>query len=302
MKTVLVTGASGQIGSYVLELLSRKYEVIGVDLKPYPFNEEFKDLVKIGDLRSYEFVKNIVKDVDAIIHLAAQVSVEKSWINPVYDAENNIISTVNLLKAGAEYGIKKFIYISSAAVYGNPKYVPIDEEHPTNPISPYGVSKLAGEYYCKVFSDKIPTVIVRPFNVFSARMDPKNPYSGVIAKFIERARRGLPPIIYGDGKQTRDFIHAKDVARAIEIVLKKGENGEVYNIGSGKETSILELAEMIIDIAALDVKPVFDKPREGDIRRSCADISKLKKLGFKPKTGLRSDLEEIFENFEVTLV
>ena len=151
---VLVTGASGQIGSYVLELLAEKYEVIGVDLKPYPFNEEYGELVVTGGLRSFRFVRSIVKDVDAVIHLAAQVSVEKSWMDPAFDAENNIIGTINLLKASADNEIDGFIYVSSAAVYGNPLHVPIDEEHPTNPLSPYGVSKLAGEIYCGVHSEK----------------------------------------------------------------------------------------------------------------------------------------------------
>ena len=289
MMKILITGASGQIGSYVLETFEDRWDVVGVDLKPH------MDKVVQGDLRDYKFVERVVKDVDVVIHLAAQVSVERSWNDPIYDAENNIIATVNLLKASIDYGIDRFIYISSAAVYGNPCYIPIDEEHPKNPISPYGVSKLTGEYYCKVFSDKIHTIIVRPFNVFSPKIDPNNPYSGVIAKFIMRVKQNKPPIIYGDGRQTRDFVHVKDVVDFIELVLKKGESGEAYNVGTGIETSILDLARMIIDIAGLDCDPIFEKPREGDIRRSCADISKAKKLGFKPKTNLRKDLEEIFE-------
>ena len=294
---ILITGASGQIGSYVLERFVDRCDVIGIDLKPCPI-KDLKDLVQ-GDLRNYEFVREIVRDIDAVIHLAAQVSVENSWNDPVYDAENNIIATINLLKVCSEHGVDRFVYISSAAVYGNPRYVPIDEEHPKNPISPYGVSKLAGEYYCRVFSDKIHTVIIRPFNVFSARMNPNNPYSGVIAKFIYRAKQGLPPIIYGDGKQTRDFVHVKDVVDFMEIALKRGENGEAYNVGTGREISILELARIIMDIAGINDKPIFDRPRKGDIKRSCANISKAKKLGFVPKTNLRKDLEVIFKYLEV---
>ncbi len=288
---ILITGASGQIGSYVLELLAKKHEVIGMDLKPYQFNEKYRKLVITGDLRSSKFVRNLVKGVDAVIHLAAQVSVERSWMDPVFDAESNIISAVNLLDACVENGVKKFIYVSSAAVYGNPIYVPVDEKHPTNPLSPYGVSKLAGEYYTKIYSEKMHVNIVRPFNVYSERMDPKNPYSGVIAKFIERARRGLPPIIYGDGKQTRDFIHAEDVARAIEIVLEKGESGEVYNIGTGKETSRLELARMVVEIFEIESKVIFENEREGDVKRSCANTSKIKRIGFSPRWNLREFIE-----------
>lgn len=293
---VLVTGASGQIGSYVLERFMDKYDAVGVDLKPCPI-KDLKDLIIQGDLRNYEFVRKVVKSIDAVIHLAAQVSVENSWNDPVYDAENNIIATINLLKACSEYGVDRFVYISSAAVYGNPQYVPIDENHPKNPISPYGVSKLAGEYYCRVFSDRIHTVIVRPFNVFSARIDPNNPYSGVIAKFIYRVKQKLPPVIYGDGKQTRDFVHVSDVVDFIEIAFKRGENGGAYNVGTGRETSIIELAEIIMEISGINSKPVFDKPKPGDIRRSCSDISKARRLGFEPKTDLRRDLEEIFEEF-----
>ncbi|MDK2877242.1 MAG: UDP-glucose 4-epimerase [Archaeoglobaceae archaeon] len=288
---IFVSGASGQIGSYVLESFAKKHDVVGFDLRPYPF-KDLDHLVIKGDLRDYRLVRDALKDVDAVIHLAAQVSVERSWEDPVYDAENNIIATINLLKASLENGVDVFVYVSSAAVYGNPRYIPVDEDHPKSPISPYGVSKLVGELYCKLFSDKIRTVVIRPFNVFSERMDSNNPYSGVIAKFISRAKKGLPLIIYGDGKQTRDFVHVRDVVDFIEIALKKGEGD--YNVGTGKETSILELAEIVMDLAGID-KIVFEKPREGDIRRSCADITKAKKLGFEPKTDLRRDLEEIFE-------
>ena len=290
----LITGASGQIGSYVLERFLDKAEVIGVDLRPSRI-KELNDFIIIGDLRSREFVEKIVKDVDVIIHLAAQVSMERSWKDPIYDAENNIIATINLLKESSESNVEKFIYISSAAVYGRPRYLPIDEEHPKDPLSPYGVSKLAGEYYCKVYSEDLHTIIVRPFNVFSPRVIPSNSYSGVIAKFIQRVKKGLPPIIYGSGRQTRDFVHVKDVVGFIEIAIRKGKRGEAYNVGTGKETSILELAEMIMEIGGFEGKPIFEKPRKGDIERSVADITKAKKIGFKPKTDLRKDLEEVFE-------
>ena len=284
---VLVTGAAGQIGSHVLRKFSDKHDVIGVDLKPLPGF----DLV-LGDLRDPEFVKDIIKDVDVVIHLAAQVSVERSWRDPTYDAENNVIATLNLLKAGADAGLAKFVYVSSAAVYGDPLYVPIDEEHPKRPLSPYGVSKLASEYYCKVFP--VHAVIVRPFNVFSAELDPERPYSGVIAKFILRAKQGLPPVIHGDGKQTRDFVHIRDVVRFIEIAVKKGKDKEAYNVGTGKETSILELADIIMEVAGINGEPAFTEACRGDIRRSCADISKAKKLGFAPQTDLKRDIEEIW--------
>jgi UDP-glucose 4-epimerase len=291
---ILVTGASGQIGSYVLERLADEYDAVGVDLK-VPTIKAIKDIVIRGDLRDFNFVRKVVRGVDVVIHLAAQVSVENSWKDPVYDVENNIMTTINLLEAGIKTGLDRFIYISSAAVYGDPHHIPIDEEHPKNPLSPYGVSKLTGEHYCRIFSEKVHTVIVRPFNVFSARMDPANPYSGVIARFISRVKQNLPPIIYGDGRQTRDFVHVKDVVNFIEIALRKGKSGEAYNVGTGKETSILELAEIIMDLARVKGSPEFGKPRKGDIKRSCADISKARKLGFEPETDLKKDLKDIFD-------
>jgi UDP-glucose 4-epimerase len=289
---ILITGASGQIGSYIFESLADREEVIGVDLRECTA-KDLRDFFVLGDLRDEKLAERLVRDADVIIHLAAQVSVEKSWEDPFFDAENNLIATLNLLKFCDG---QKFIYFSSAAVYGDPVYVPIDEEHPKNPMSPYGVSKLSGEYYCRVFSEKVEPVIIRPFNVFSSRMDPKSPYSGVISKFISRVKQGLPPVIFGDGKQTRDFVHVRDVVEFVKIAMKRGKSCEAYNVGTGKETSILDLAKMILEIANLDLEPVFSKPRKGDIRRSCANIEKAKNIGFEPKTNLRKDLERILEN------
>ena len=291
---ILITGASGQIGLYIFESFANREEVIGVDVRDCPI-KDLRSFFVLGDLRDAKLAERLVKDADVVIHLAAQVSVDKSWEDPVFDAENNLATTINLLKACDG---QKFIYFSSAAVYGNPKYIPIDEEHPKNPMSPYGVSKLAGEHYCRVYSEKAEPVIIRPFNVFSPKMDPNSPYSGVISKFISRAKQGLPPVIFGDGKQTRDFVHVKDVVEFVKIAIKKGKSCEAYNVGTGKETSVLELAEMLLEIANLDLKPIFSEPRRGDIKRSCANIEKAKRIGFEPKTNLRKDLEDIFNNLK----
>jgi UDP-glucose 4-epimerase len=139
-----------------LERFSRKHNCTGVDIRKPPFKDarEIEDLIVLGDLRDLDTVKRVCKNVDAVIHLSAQVSVENSWNDPIFDAENNILVTLNLLKVCSDYGVERFVYTSSAAVYGNPVYLPIDENHPKNPISPYGVSKLTGEYYCKVFSER----------------------------------------------------------------------------------------------------------------------------------------------------
>ncbi len=296
---VLITGASGQIGSYVFEHLIEKFNIIGVDIKP--FENEFDERLVICDLREGRRVNDLLREFkpNVVIHLAAQVSVDRSWKDPVYDAENNIISTINLLLSSTKFGVEKFVYFSSAAVYGDPKYIPIDEEHPLEPISPYGISKLVGEFYCRLYSSKMNIIVLRPFNVFSERMNLNDPYSGVIAKFVWRVKRGLPPIIYGDGRQTRDFVHVKDVISFLDIVLSL-ENDDakfhVYNVGTGKETSILELAKIVISISGIDVEPIFERPRKGDIRRSCADVSKARRLGFEPKTDLREDIKRLFDS------
>ena len=292
---ILVTGSSGLIGSCILEKLRGRYEVFGLDLKPSPYTNI------AGDIRDYEFIEKIVGRVDAVIHCAAQTSVARSIEDPLFDAENNVIGTLNLLEAARKSEkLKRFVYISSAAVYGYPEYVPIDEDHPCRPISPYGVSKLAGELYAMVFHKlyKIPTVCIRPFNVYGRMQDPGSPYSNVISKFLDRISRGLPLIIYGDGYQTRDFIHVSDVADMIITVLECGEAvGEIFNCGTGREVSINELAEIMISISGRDIEVIHSDSRPGDVRRSCADTRRAEKiLGFKPKISLEEGLEELLNS------
>ena len=179
---VLITGSSGLIGSCLYEKLSSDYEVFGLDLKRSPCTNV------VGDILDYDLVKRLVGKVDIVVHCAAQTSVDKSIRDPLFDAQNNIIGTLNLLEAARRSKqLKLFIYLSSAAVYGYPKYVPIDEDHPCKPVSPYGVSKLVGEFYARVFNELygVPTVCVRPFNVYGKNQDPNSPYSGVISKFLD---------------------------------------------------------------------------------------------------------------------
>jgi UDP-glucose 4-epimerase len=299
-RLVLVTGGMGQVGSYIVERLSMSMEYAVVVLDNFSSNAVNKlpgsvEVVR-GDIRDTEVLNKLVKKVDIIIHAAAQVNVVKSLLDPRYDLEVNILGTLDLLEAARNSNIFRFVYFSSAAVYGMPRYLPIDEEHPKNPISPYGVSKLAGEQYCQVFNKVygLPTVCVRPFNIYSRRQNPSNPYSGVIAKFIGRVKAGKPPVIEGDGTQTRDFICVHDVVDFILLAMEKKEAiGEIYNIGTGRETSIQALANEIIEIAGANLKPVYTKPRKGDIKRGYADIKKAKKLGFKPKVNLRDGLKEL---------
>ncbi|AFK23239.1 UDP-glucose 4-epimerase [Pyrococcus sp. ST04] len=254
-------------------------------------------LVK-ADIRDYTSIAEIIREADYVFHEAAQISVEESIRDPIFTEEVNVIGTLNILNALSE-GNGKMIFASSAAVYGNNQNLPLREDEPPNPISPYGVSKVAGEYYCKVFHETygVPVVILRYFNVFGPRQS--SAYAGVISIFIKRALEGKPLVIFGDGKQTRDFIFVKDVVKAnILVAEKKRAEGEVFNVATGRETTILELALKIIDLTSSSSSIVFGPPRPGDIRRSLADISKLRSLGFSPEYSLEDGLAETFKWFK----
>ncbi len=287
---ILVTGASGQIGSYVLEELRGGHEVRGMDVaeQPYP---HLRQCTRRMDIRSGE-VKEACAGVDAIVHLAAQVSVEKSLEDPLYDCDINLTGTLNMLRAASDCSADLFLYVSSAAVYGNPRYLPVDEEHPTEPLSFYGASKMSAESYVRAFGDSLnlPYIIVRPFNVYSPRAAPDSPYSGVITRFVENARHGRPLVVEGDGEQTRDFVHAEDVARMISMSLESDVRNTALNCGTGKEVTVNRLASLVAQKAGVEV--VHGEPREGDIRRSVASVEKTEDLlGFSAKIALAEGLE-----------
>lgn len=299
MERILITGGLGQIGSYLTDMLHASSRVTVLD----NMSSRSKYVVPAGvdliiDDISSPRAKELASEHDVIIHTAAQISVVHSMKEPMFDAQNNVFGTINLLEGARLGNVRKFIYMSSAAVYGSPQYLPVDELHPQDPMSPYGASKLCGEKYCTMYNRAygLPTVSIRPFNIYSPRQDPSNPYSGVISKFIARAKQGLPPIIFGDGNQTRDFVSAYDVVDMIAL-LKDNEssNGEVFNVGTGKKTDITQLANMVLDAFALDVDIEYKDPMPGDIKDSYADISKAKKIGFSPKMDLQDGLSGIIE-------
>jgi UDP-glucose 4-epimerase len=291
---VLVTGSSGQLGSYVCERLGNRHELSGLDIMP-PRVGGVETLV--GDIRNRDDVRRAVSGVEVVVHCAAQVSVERSLEDPITDAETNIIGTINLLHESVIADVARFVYVSSAAVLGNPRYVPLDEAHPTQPTNNYGASKLAGEQFALAYahSHGINVVAVRPFNFYSSRADPHSPYSGVITKFISRVNEGKPPVIEGDGLQTRDFIHASDVADFLGLVAEMdGVSGEVFNCGSGVSTSVLELARLVLTLKGLELEPEHIAPRRGDIRHSLADMGKSQRmLGFSPRFALKDGLGEM---------
>lgn len=302
---ILVTGSLGQIGSYLCEdFMKRGMDVVGLDNRSNKYvaiSRESEKITVIGDIRNKKLVSSLFDDIDAIVHCAAQISVGDSIKNPIYDAENNIIGTINLLQAATKSPkLKRFVYLSSAATYGNPISLPIAENHPQNPLSPYGLSKVAGEKYTNVYHEiyKLPTVVIRPFNVYSKRLNPKSPYCGVINKFLYRVKENKPPLIMGDGKQTRDFIHASDITRMVRVVLEKKEAiGETFNCGCGEPITINKLAEEIIDLSGKNLRPIHVKGRIGDIKHSYADTRKAKKLlKFEPKINLSAGLKELVDS------
>jgi UDP-glucose 4-epimerase len=233
-----------------------------------------------------------------VVHLAALTSVPFSVENPDLTFDVNLLGTLNLLRSSIEERVDRFVFVSSCAVCGDPESLPVDEEARVNPISPYAESKLVAERYCLGFNERqlLGSVVLRFFNVYGPRQG-MNDYSGVITRFIEFSKQGLPLVIYGDGSQTRDFVNVHDIVEAVLVSMKhNGAEGEVFNIGSGKPTSINELAKTVLELAGLDLEIRYEKSRLGDIKDSYADISKAKKfLGYAPKVSLRDGLRALLE-------
>jgi UDP-glucose 4-epimerase len=303
---VLITGGAGFIGHHLaLHLSSLGYEVLCLDNLSRSSPEVVKTLrssnidliiADVLDINSLELIMSRFKP-EVVIHTAALVSVEESVRKPEDYLRCNVLGTLNTVRVSTNYGVSRFIYLSSAAVYGDPIKLPVSEEHPLNPKSPYGLSKLIGEEVVKLYHRMygLEYVILRLFNVYGPRQS-LNPYSGVITKFIDRVCKGLPPVIYGDGTQTRDFIHVLDVCRATQLSISTENVNEVYNIGSGKPLSINELANLIIRISKLELRPTYEPSRPSDIRHSYADISKaVKYLGFKPSVSIEEGIEELLK-------
>lgn len=294
---VLVTGGAGFIGSHLVDrLVELEYDVRVVD------NLSTGSLVNIeghvdsgsvdfveGDIRDAKLVTRSMKDVDVVVHLAAVTSVPFSVENPDLTFDVNTDGTLNLLRSAADEGVARFVFVSSCAVYGDPEYLPLNEMAKTNPISPYAASKLAGEKLCLDYVENrlFRSAVLRLFNVYGLRQG-LSEYSGVITKFFDRAKRGLPLIVYGDGSQTRDFVYVHDVVRAILASLENERAaGEVFNIGSGKPVSINELAKTISGLAGSNLEISYEPARLGEIKHSYANISKARTvLWYEPTFSL----------------
>ncbi|NJE04785.1 SDR family oxidoreductase [Thermococcus sp. M36] len=300
-KLVVVTGGAGFIGSHIAWELVKDNEVIIIDNLYTGKEENVPPGAKLvrADIRDYEAIAELISNADYVFHEAAQVSVVESVQNPIFTEEVNVLGTLNILRALLE-GHGKLIFASSAAVYGDNPNLPLKETERPKPLSPYGVTKATAEEYLRVFHELygLPVVALRYFNVFGPRQG-FNQYAGVISIFINRALKNEPLVIFGDGKQTRDFIYVKDIVRANVLVAEsRRANGRVFNVATGRQTSILELATKIIEIAGANTSILFDKPRPGDIRHSLADIGEIKKLGFEPEWSLEEGLKKTVEWYQ----
>jgi len=300
----LVTGGAGFIGSHISgTLLKKGHEVRVIDNVSTGNLDNLKDIedkVELvnGSITDKELLGEAVKDVNYIFHEAALTSVAESIQNPKKTWEINITGTKLLLEAAVRNKVKKFMFTSSAAVYGVAE-PPLNESMNVKSISPYGDSKRMGEILCENYfkKHKLETVSLRCFNVYGPRQNPKSEYSGVISKFIDAALEGRNPTIYGDGNQTRDFICVEDVVKANFLAMeKKHAPGSIFNIATGTQTSINDLAKIIYELSGTDFNPVYEEPRKGDIKHSYADISKAKKyLGFEPEYSLKEGLKKTIE-------
>jgi len=300
---VAVTGAAGFIGSHLADrLLQLGFEVIAIDnLDPYYEGKEENIQHNLGnpnyhflklDILDLENLSVALKGVDVVFHLAAQPGVRYSMDNPIKTNSVNTTGTLNVLISARKQGVKKVVFASSSSVYGIPQYMPVDENHPTNPISVYGASKLAAEKYCKVFNEltKLPIVILRYHTVYGPRQRPDM----AIHKWVKQLFEGKAPTIYGSGEQTRDFTYVDDIVNG---TLKAAENqsvtSDIFNLGGGSRVSILHVVSLLIKLTGKrDVSPIYEASKLGDVPDTCANITKARKLlGYEPKVSLEEGLK-----------
>jgi len=307
MKKVVVTGGAGFIGSHLTEELARRgYYVIILDDLSTGRMENIAELLKKEDV---EFIQGSITDltllhglfqgVEYAFHQAALSRVPRSIEEPLTANEVNIKGTLNVLMAARENRVRKVVYASSSSVYGDALALPQREDMPPDPLSPYAVTKLAGEYYCNIFRliYGLSTVCLRYFNVYGSRQDPQSQYAAAVPAFTERISQNLPPVIFGDGERSRDFTFIQDVVQANILAAVNNAEG-VYNIGSGTSVTINQLAKAILNLMQKDLKPIHEEPRPGDPRHTLADISKARGFDYEPKWTLEDGLRETIKRLE----
>jgi UDP-glucose 4-epimerase len=307
---ILLTGGAGFIGSHIVDkLMEEDFDVTVIDdlhtgiLANTSHHRSKKNFHFVeGDIRDINLVRKTLKDVDVVFHEAALASVILSVKDPILTNQINVEGTLCLLKASCDLDVKRFIYASSAAVYGDTKNPQKKEDMPTNPRSPYGISKLAAENYVKIFQRLygLETVSLRYFNVYGPRQrfDVHCAYGGVITIFVNRLLRNMAPIIFGDGEQTRDFIFVDDVVEANMLALKSRKaSGEAFNIGTGIGVSVNQIAEILKELLDKEeLENIYKEPRPTDGRHGYADISKAEKtLGFHPRFDIKKGLTDLVD-------
>jgi len=305
-KKVVVTGGAGFIGSHLAgELARRGYHVTVIDdlstgkvenMAEFSKNQNVK-FVR-GSITDLPLLQHALKDVHYVFHQAAIPSVPRSIASPMVSHEANITGTLNVLLAARDNAVNRVIFASSSAVYGDTPTLPINEETMPRPLSPYAVTKLAGEYYCRVFQEnyRLPTVCLRYFNVYGQRQDTDSQYAAVIPIFIRNVIEGKSPVIFGDGEQTRDFAYVKDVVAGTIRAAESGATG-VFNVSQGESITVKQLADVIIKLVGNKVTAVYREPRPGDIKYSLADIGKAKAFGYEPAYNLEAGLNETIRWF-----
>ena len=308
MARCMVTGGAGFIGSHLCRrLVAEGHDVRVLDNLSSGRREnlaEIQDVVEFveGDLCDEALLAEVIQGVDCVLHHAAVASVQTSVERPLFEQEVNAVGTLRLLEAARRVEVRRVVFAASAAAYGNNPQVPKREEMPPEPESPYAISKIMGEYYARVYTQiyGLEVVCLRYFNVFGPRQDPSSPYSGVISIFAERMLQGTAPTVAGDGLQSRDFVYVDDVVEAnMRALTKPGIAGQVYNIGSERSVSILELVRALNEVMGAALDPVFGPVRPGDVRVSLADISRAREeLGYEPMVPFREGLKRTLKWME----
>ena len=294
----VVTGGAGFVGSNIVKLLVKEGHDVTVVDNLHSGKKENLDSVFSNikfeqcDIRDVGLLEDIVRDVDGVFHQAALTVVQDSFDNPQEYHDVNVVGTENIFKLGKKNQFR-VVYASSSSVYGHKKNMPIKEDAKREPINPYGQTKLDDEYlFDKYSKDGVEIIGLRYFNIFGIGQTLQ--YAGVITKFLDRIRQGKPPIIFGKGQQIRDFVHVEDVAVANILAMKNPKANFLLNVGTGEAMTILQLADMMIKISGLKTVPVFERPLEGDIEKSQADITLVKELlNWEPREKLSEWLKEI---------
>ena len=306
---ILITGGAGFIGSHLAErLLLAGTQVRVLDnlstgkRDNLPSQHRSLDFVQ-GDIREKKTVSDCVRGMDAVVHLAAVASVQASIDQPMETHQTNFDGTLNLLEASRIHGVKRLLYASSAAIYGDAATAPVSEETVPNPLSPYAVDKLSGEYYLRYYFNKfgLPATAFRFFNIYGPRQDPSSPYSGVISIFVNCLQRNRPVTLFGDGSQTRDFVYVADLADLLARAVHGQEGiGGVFNVGTGKRHSLLQLLDCLEKLSGRKIGRQHEAARLGDIEHSCADVSRLKQVfGGAPAMPFEHGLKKLLESLGV---